>query len=90
MLQTVGATTGEATTAERGGNSTLGAETARRGRRRGEEKIATAGEGVQRTTVHDGALIGVRDCGARDRGPREGLGRDLVASRSISPQRNIY
>ena len=25
----------------------------------------------------------------RDRGPREGLGRDLVASRSISPQRNI-
>ena len=65
MLQTVGATTGEATTAERGGNSTLGAETARRGRRRGEEKIATAGEGVQRTTVHDGALIGARDCGAQ-------------------------
>ena len=25
----------------------------------------------------------------RDRGPREGLGRDLVASRSISPHRNI-
>ena len=37
-----------------------------------------------------GVHVIVNPKGDRDRGPREGLGRDLVASRSISPQRNIY
>eukprot|EP01048_Picozoa_sp_COSAG05_P001609 COSAG05_NODE_55_length_23493_cov_709.337907_19_plen_103_part_00 len=40
--------------------------------------------------VVDDILRQQRQAHNRDRGPREGLGRDLVASRSISPQRNIY
>ena len=54
----------EATTAVPGGNLTRGAEGEKGAKKRGE-KIAIAGEGVQRKTVHDGALIGARDCGAQ-------------------------
>ena len=39
--------------------------------------------------VVDDILRQQRQAHNRDRGPREGLGRDLVASRLISPQRNI-
>ena len=41
------------------------AERTKRGAKKRGEKIAIAGEGVQRKTVHDGALIGARDCGAQ-------------------------